>query len=154
MKIKSRLLTILACLACWLYSSNITAPAGAVLEGNFFQTSATASSTKYYELYAATSNTTADLRNQMPIPRAGILCNLYFVTTNTQPASGSLVVTLNVNGSNTPITTTIAAGGAAAVYSDTTHTFAIAQGDLLTVQIVNNATTGSAIFQDISMLLR
>lgn len=79
-----------------------------------------------------------------PIPLAGTLKNMYVRTLSTQPASGSLVVTLQIGSVDTAITLTIAAGAGFATFSDTTHTASINAGDLLRWKFVNNATAASA----------
>ena len=78
------------------------------------------------------------------IPLAGTLKNLYFRTGSTQPASGSLTCTLNVNNSQKTVVATCPAGSAANTFSDTTHTYALSAGDVVWFDLKNNATGTSA----------
>ena len=95
-------------------------------------------------------NTTESLR-QVIVTRAGVLRNFYVRTTTAQPASGSLVLTIRVNGASTSITVTIAASGAAQTISDTINTASFVAGDLISIQAVNNATVASAQVQQVAM---
>lgn len=71
-------------------------------------------------------------------------------TTNTQPASGSLVFTLRRNGADTALVLTLAASSVAGVYT-ATGSIAIAAGDLICMKIRNNATATSANLAQISI---
>jgi hypothetical protein len=62
----------------------------------------------------------------------------------TQPATGSLVLTVYKNASPTSLTITVAAGSAAGFFSDTSNSASVAVGDTLSIQAVNNAITTSA----------
>ena len=65
----------------------------------------------------------------------------------TQPASGSLVLTLRKNKADSATVITVPAGGSVSPpvpYCDTTHTLTFQSGDLLDVQIRNNATATAA----------
>lgn len=90
-----------------------------------------------------TFNTTEHNR-QFPAARGGTLSRLYIRTANAQPGTGSLVVTVRVNGVDTAIVITIAAGSAAGIFSNTVDTAAFSAGDLLSLKLVNNATGNSA----------
>jgi hypothetical protein len=48
------------------------------------------------------------------------------------------------NGANTAVTVTIAASAAAGTFSDTTNTVSVAAGDRLSLQVQNNAASGTA----------
>ncbi len=72
------------------------------------------------------------------IPVGGTLKNLYLSTASAQPGGGSLVATVQVNGSDTAITISIPAGGAAQTVSDTTHSVSVNAGDAVTIKLVNN----------------
>jgi len=82
---------------------------------------------------------------------SGTIKNLYFRVVGTQPASGSLVVTVQINGVDTAITVTAAAGSGTATLSDTTHTAAVTAGQQVTIKCVNNATAASINIRGISM---
>jgi hypothetical protein len=69
--------------------------------------------------------------------------NFYIYTSTAQPATGSHVLTILKNGVATGIVVTIPSGSAAGVFSDTTNSESFAQGDAITIQAVNNATTNS-----------
>lgn len=80
---------------------------------------------------------------------AGNLKNLGYTTLTAQPGTGSFVVTVRkATGmgafSSTTITTTIAAGSAAGIFTDVVNTSAVAVGDRVSLQIVNNASGASA----------
>lgn len=88
-----------------------------------------------------------EARIQTPVPIAGTLKNLMMwvnQASNAQPGTGNLVVAVRVNGADTAVTFTIASGATVTtVQSDTTHTVAVSQGDLITLGVTNNATSGS-----------
>lgn len=79
---------------------------------------------------------------QMVILQAGTVKNLYIRGAGTQPASGSLVVTVR-KGGDTTLTVTIPAGGGVANYSDLIHSFSVVPGDFIGFQLKNNATAVS-----------
>lgn len=72
---------------------------------------------------------------QMP---AGTLTNLY-VHLDSNQATSSQVITVYLNGAPTNLTVTIAAG--ASTGNDTTHTVTVAEGDLISYELVNNGST-------------
>lgn len=76
--------------------------------------------------------------------RAGTLKNAYVRIATAQPGTGSLVMTVRVNGVDTSIVITIAAGAAAGTYSNTANTATVAAGDRIAFRLVNNATGASA----------
>ena len=85
-------------------------------------------------------------------PRSMTFSNLYVLTSDAQGAGGSLVITIRKNSSNTTLTTTIPAGGAAGQYTDVTHSFTAVAGDVITIQATNNWGGGSAAtLRNISM---
>lgn len=80
--------------------------------------------------------------NKWPSPRDGTLKN-FFVNMSAGlpgPLNGACDFTVAVNGVDTAITVNIGAG-ASGVFSDTTHTVAVAQGDLITVHITTATNT-------------
>lgn len=99
-----------------------------------------ASTTHYTCPFKDTTNTT---QNNFPWPEAGTLKNLSFRVSLTQPASGSLVLTLMVNNVDTALTVTVPAGSGVGTYTDSTHTVNISAGDDLKWKIQNNATSTS-----------
>lgn len=111
-----------------------------------------ASTTHYTCPWKDTTNTT---QNNYPWQEAGTLQNLTLRAAGTQPASGSLVLTLMVNGVDTALTVTVPAGTVgAATYTDSTHTVNISAGDLLMWKLVNNATGASGTLTGVNMQLK
>jgi hypothetical protein len=80
---------------------------------------------------------------QVPVPTACTFSNFYFRIYGAQPATGSLVLTLQKNAVDTAVTITIAAGSAIGVYSDTTNSATYSAGDTWQLKLVQNATSGS-----------
>jgi hypothetical protein len=78
------------------------------------------------------------------LPNACTLKNFY-IRTNSQPATGSHVLTILKNGVATSIVVTIPAGSAAGVFSDTTNSVSFLAGDEISIQAVNNATANSGV---------
>lgn len=79
-----------------------------------------------------------------PVQKNGTLKNLRVRTGSAQPGTGSMVVTLNVGGSPSALTLTIAAGAAAGSFADTTHSVAYSAGSNIRFDFQNNASTASA----------
>lgn len=77
------------------------------------------------------------------VPGAGVLKSLRCSINSAQPGTGSLVCTLQVNGSNSALVVTMAASAAAGEYTDLTHTVNVSGGETLIVAAVNNATGNS-----------
>jgi hypothetical protein len=96
--------------------------------------------TEYLNGVACSGATSATLRQVVVTP--GTLASLQvFSSANVVGGSGKDVLTVYKNGSATALTCTIA--GAAATCSDTTHSVAVAAGDVLTFQFVS-ATSDTA----------
>ena len=88
-------------------------------------------------------STTVEL--QVPVPRAGVLRNLR-VKCQTAPGTGNTdAVTVRVNGVNSALTCNVVT--TATTGSDLTHAPAVAAGDLVSVQVVQGATSIGANFQ-------
>lgn len=85
-----------------------------------------------------------EANSQVPSIRAGYMTSLHVRTTTAQPGTGSLVFTLRLNGAATPVTVTIAAGAAAGTYADLGNIQSVSEGDLLTLQVVNNAPAAAS----------
>ena len=85
-------------------------------------------------------------------PRAMTISNLFVKTSDAQPASGSLVVTIRKNGVNTALTLTIAANAAAGIFSNTSSSFTVVAGDVITIQAQNNSSSSAATLRNISMV--
>jgi hypothetical protein len=110
-------------------SSGVAVNAASTMYANFIFTGGIAGS-------GSTWNATEAVR-QCLSPVAGTLKNLCVRTGDAQPANGSLVLTVRINGVATAVTITIAAAAAAATFSDTTHTVAVVVGDLISLEGVN-----------------
>jgi hypothetical protein len=101
------------------------------------------STTSFVSFCAFTTNS-VEASRQVIIPVAGTIKNLYVLTSSTQSANNSQVCTVRKNGANTAVTTTIAANAAAGTFSDTTNSVSVAAGDRLSLQVQNNAASGTA----------
>lgn len=64
--------------------------------------------------------------------------NLRVHTSNSQPAGGSLTVTIRKNAADTAVIATVAATAGAGVYADTTNSVTFANDDKLSVEFTNN----------------
>lgn len=94
------------------------------------------SSGTFYFGIGSLSATESFAQNVCPV--SGTIKNLYFVTSGSQGANGSLVLTLQKNGVAQTVVATCAANAAAGTFSDTTHSFTVAAGDLISIKGVNN----------------
>lgn len=95
----------------------------------------------------ASPGTTAGLTNatesavSFPVPRAGTIRNLYVRTGGTAKVNTpTTIITVRLNGVDTALTLTMTQT-VTTTTSDTTHSFAVVAGDLITVSFV---TTGAA----------
>lgn len=96
--------------------------------------------TDYFQLTGRqTGLVTTESSVQSGISSNGTEQNLTVITSGTQPADGSLVITLRKNGSNTALTVTIPGGSVAGVYTDNTHTVSLVQGDLINYSVTDNS---------------
>lgn len=103
-------------------------------------TGAASPTTRYHSVAGTIS--TLNTAYQVPVPTACNFLNFYFRIYSAQPASGSLVLTLQKNAVDTSLAITIAAGSAIGNYTNT-NTVAFAAGDTWQIKIVQNATSGS-----------
>lgn len=110
--------------------------------GNALNTTVPASST-YYIIPGSTEAPNVASFNTA-ITEACTISKLRFSTTSAQPASGSLVITVQKNAVDTAITATVAAGAAAGSVTDLVNSVSFTSGDLLIIKVVNNATAASA----------
>lgn len=104
-------------------------------------TGAASPTTRYHAVAGTISTLTTAY--QIPLPTACTFGNFYFRIYSAQPASGSLVLTLQKNAVDTASTITIAAGSAIGNYTDNTNTVSFTAGDTWQIKIVQNATSGS-----------
>ncbi len=127
-------------------------PTQMVFAQNYAAVTLGGSSSSFLGFYN-TAGTSTEANRQLVATRAGTLKRLYVVTSSAQSATGTLVFTVRLNGGNTSLVVTVAAGAAAGTYSDLSNTVAVAQGDLIgVVDVTNNATATSAGIRNISML--
>lgn len=98
-----------------------------------------------YFTFSGVATATVETTRRLIICNNVTLKNFYIYTSTAQPATGSHVLTVLKNGVATGITVTIASGSAAGLFSDTTNSESFAQGDAISIQAVNNASTNSGI---------
>ena len=111
-----------------------------------------ASTTSYFVMNYILSGVAFAGRAGRQIPfSAGTFKNFFLRLNTSQPASGSLVVSLYVNSAVTSISITIPAGSASGVYSDTSNSASVVNGDLVCYEVINNATGSSGTIQTISI---
>jgi hypothetical protein len=85
----------------------------------------------------------SEAARRLPMPTACTLNNFYFFMTSSQPASGSLVLTIRKNSADTALVITVAAGSVSGVYSNTANSVTFVAGDLMAIRFNNNATASS-----------
>jgi hypothetical protein len=146
-----------------LTASDVGAPSGSgsstntntgdnfILTGAPVQGNAGTSGALRYIGFSDNQFTTTETSRRVFIPKACTLKNFYVRTSGTQPASGNHVLTILKNGVATSIVVTIPAGSSAGIFSDITNQEAFAQGDEISIQAVNNASTTSAIIVSYSI---
>ncbi len=84
------------------------------------------------------------------IARPGTIKNLSFRLNGAQPASGSLVITVNKNSSNTALQITLTSTSSVGIHTNTADSFTVAAGDLIVVEAKNNATEASGLIGAVS----
>lgn len=110
--------------------------------------------TNYVAPFFGNSSNATETNRQLSIKVTTTCSRLYIRTSTSQPASGSLVVTVRKNAADTAITLTIAAGTAAGTFTDLVNTVGFTAGDLLSIKIVNNATTTSATIMEVGVFMQ
>lgn len=121
-------------------SANINVPAGIFVTG--FATGLAAAADLFFAP-GTTLGGSGTLVQRQVAASAGLLQNLRVHTGATQSGTGSLVVKVWVNGSASALTATVTAGGAAGTYDSGATTVSISAGDLLSVEVINNASATS-----------
>jgi hypothetical protein len=96
-----------------------------------------------YFAFSGVAVATSEITRRIIICNNMTLKNFYIYTSTAQPATGSHVLTILKNGVATSITITIASGSAGGLFSDTTNSESFAQGDAISIQAINNASTNS-----------
>jgi len=116
-----------------------------VLSANLANNTLALSTTNYYTFFGTNAAGTAlEAPKQIPSPTAMTLSAFYFRTNSAQSGTGSLVIQIRNNAVGTGITITIAAGSATGTFTNLANTSVIAAGDLLSIQMINNATAAGA----------
>ena len=101
--------------------------------------------------YINPGNTANATENNVKVPCgfAGTFVGISVYLSTAQPGTGSLVLTLRINGANTALTFTIPAGSAAGVYSDLANTVAFTAGDTYNLSVLNNAAANSGSIRSV-----
>jgi hypothetical protein len=120
--------------------------------GSFAGATVALSSTVYGTLTGGTFSGTENARITL-IPQACTISRMYFATATTQPASGSLVLTLRKNNADTALVITIAAGSVANFFNDTTNSVSFTAGQYASIKFQNNATLVSAQANAIALMV-
>ena len=108
--------------------------------------------TTYVSIVGSSYNALEFFR-MIPTPQNCSFSRFYIYITSTQPASGSLVITLRKNQVDTALAITIAAGSVSGRYSNTATSVAFAANDWNSVKIQNNATSASAVTASLSIMI-
>jgi hypothetical protein len=125
-----------------------------VTYGNVYAVSVGASTTVYAAVSGLTTFNATESNRHFAVPVAGTLKNLYVKMSGTQSATGTLVITMRNNATSSSVAVTVANGdGASPTKSDNSNTLTVAAGDLLAIQLVNNATATSASVVSISFVI-
>lgn len=125
-----------------------------VTYGNVYAVTVGASSTVYAAVSGLTTFNATESNRHFAVPVAGTLKNLYVKMSGTQSATGTLVITMRNNATSSSVAVTVAnADGASPTKSDNANTLAVAAGDLLAIQLINNATVASASVVSISFVI-
>jgi len=87
------------------------------------------------------------------MPQACTISRMYFATATTQPASGSLVLTLRKNNADTALTLTVAAGSAGNFFNNTANSVSFTAGQYASIKFQNNATGTSAQANAVALMV-
>jgi hypothetical protein len=120
--------------------------------GSFGGATVALSSTVYGTLTGGTFSGTENARITI-MPQACTISRMYFATATTQPASGSLVLTLRKNNADTALVITIAAGSVANFFNDTTNSVSFTAGQYASIKFQNNATATSAQANAVALMV-
>ena len=111
------------------------------------------STTSYYQPASAQVDNTTENNRRYFISNDCLGARLLVQTANTQNSSGSCVVSINKNGSASGISVTISASSVAGIFTDYVNSVSLVAGDYLTIKVVNNATSNSCAFVQVSLNL-
>ena len=131
-----------------------TSTSKSVLFGNFGAGSVGAGATLYAGFVKATSlyssSQAFQARTVVPIDCVGK--NLT-VNIGAQPASGSAVFTIRVDGVDSAYTLTVAAGSATGSYQNTSSSLSLTVGGTIDIKVQNNASASTGAVVALSMIL-
>jgi hypothetical protein len=111
------------------------------------------SATSYYQPGSAQVDNTTESNRRYYVNNDCLCARLLVQTASTQNSSGSCIVSINKNGIATGISVTIAASSVAGVFTDYVNSISLVAGDYLTIKVVNNATSNSCAFTQITFNL-
>lgn len=125
-----------------------------VLFGNFGAGSVGAGATLYAGFVKATALYSASqaFQARTVVPIACVGKNLT-VNIGAQPASGSAVLTIRVDGVDSAYTLTIAAGSATGSYQNTSSSLSLSAGGTIDIKVQNNAAASTGAIVALSMIL-
>jgi type 1 fimbria pilin len=122
--------------------------------GQVYATTVGASTTVFAAITGLTTFNATESNRHFAVPVAGIIKNFYVKMSGTQSATGTLVITIRNNATSSSVAVTVANGdGASPTKSDNTNTLTVAAGDLLAIQLVNNATATSASILSMAFII-
>jgi hypothetical protein len=122
--------------------------------GNVYAVTVGASSTVYAAISGITTFNATESNRHFAVPVAGTIKNFYVKMSGTQSATGTLVITIRNNATSSSVTVTVSnADGASPTKSDNVNSLSIAAGDLLSIQLINNATVTSASVVSMSFII-
>jgi hypothetical protein len=122
--------------------------------GNVYAVTVGASSTVYAAISGLTTFNATETNRHFAVPVAGTIKNFYVKMSGTQSATGTLVITIRNNATSSSVTVTVSsADGASPTKSDNVNSLSISAGDLLSIQLINNATVTSASVVSMSFII-
>jgi len=122
--------------------------------GNVYAVTVGGSSTVFAAISGLTTFNATESNRHFAVPVAGTIKNFYVKMSGTQSATGTLVITIRNNATSSAVTVTVSsADGASPTKSDNVNSLSIAAGDLLSIQLVNNATVTSASVVSMSFII-
>lgn len=122
--------------------------------GNVYAVTVGASATVYAAIAGLTTFNATESNRHFAVPVAGTIKNFYVKMSGTQSATGSLVITIRNNATSSSVSVTVtSADGASPTKSDNANSLSISAGDLLSIQLINNATATSASVVSMSFII-
>ena len=122
--------------------------------GNVYAVTVGGSSTVFAAISGLTTFNATESNRHFAVPVAGTIKNFYVKMSGTQSATGTLVITIRNNATSSSVSVTVSsADGASPTKSDNVNSLSIAAGDLLAIQLVNNATVTSASVVSMSFII-